>query len=159
MKCFRLHAKALQQHRQRAHGIGLFLQLDDLETPEQMTKPVLGESEVIMRRVMDRKQKSCCQQQLTPGDEDTEHFVDGPLRFWKMLEDFGAEDDVEAGVANPEGLGIAQDLNTLAACDVERDPPWEVSGVWPILRTNVERAALARMCRDESIERDPGQLC
>ena len=159
MECLGLHAQPLQQHGERAHGIGLFLQFDDLEAPEQVTEAVLREAKVIVRRVVNRKEKPGRQQKLTTGNEHAKHFVDRALRFRKMLEDFGAEHDLEAGVANSKRLRIADDLDADAACDVERNSPREVSRVWPILRANVESAEIAGVRRDESIQRDPCQLC
>jgi len=62
MKCLGLHPEALQEDRERSHRVGLFLQLDDLEAAEQVAKSVLGEPEIIVRRVVNRKQKPRRQQ-------------------------------------------------------------------------------------------------
>ena len=66
-----------------------------------------------------------------------------------MLEHFGAQDDVEAGVTNAERLSVTDDFDADTLLDVERDPPREVRGIRAVLRANVERTSIARMALRE----------
>src|SRR6185369_10694704 len=114
-------------------GVGLFLEFENLEATKQVAKAVLRESEIVVRCVVNGKQKPRRQQQLAARGEHAEDFVNRTLGLGKVLEHFCAEHDFEAGIGDPERLGVADNLHAHAALDVERDSAWEVNGVRPVL--------------------------
>src|SRR6185312_7504997 len=95
-----LHPEALQQDGERANRVGFFLQLENLELTKEVAKAVLRESKIVVRRVVNRKQEPCRQEQLTAGNQDTKDLVNRALRLRKMLENLGAQDDLEGGIAD-----------------------------------------------------------